>query len=167
MFENATIDKFKIFGAFVLVVWRQTLFFFKFWTKRVCTWRKSLAVAHIFHPLIISSRPGGYSINTEANLISNCLKTKFLWDEMGWVLVFSSEPQPVAFSKLVDGLLHLVDDGVVVVGDVEGDGARREEDEGLEQSLCLQEQPASLLLEVFCLSVGQPQHQHRGSIALH
>ena len=74
---------------------------------------------------------------------------------MGWVLVFSSEPQPVAFSKLVDGLLHLVDDGVVVVGDVEGDGARREEDEGLEQSLCLQEQPASLLLEVFCLSVGQ------------
>ena len=74
---------------------------------------------------------------------------------MGWVLVFSSEPQPVAFSKLVDGLLHLVDDGVVVVGDVEGDGARREEDEGLEQSLCLQEQPASLLLEGFCLSVGQ------------
>ena len=35
------------------------------------------------------------------------------------------------------------------MGDVEGDGAGGEEDEGLEQSLCLQEQPAPLLLEVF------------------
>ena len=66
-----------------------------------------------------------------------------------WVLVLNTKPQPVAFSKLVDGLFHLVDDGVVVVGDVEGDGTRREEDEGLDQSLRLQEQPASLLLEVF------------------
>ena len=70
---------------------------------------------------------------------------------MGWVLVLNTKPQPVAFSKLVDGLLHLVDDGVVVVGDVEGDGARGEEDEGLEESLCLQEQFASLFLEVWKL----------------
>ena len=31
-------------------------------------------------------------------------------------------PQPVSFVKLGDGLLHVVDNGDVVVGDVEGDG---------------------------------------------
>ena len=42
----------------------------------------------------------------------------------------------------------MVDNGDVVVGDVEGDGPRGEEDEGLHQSLCLQEQPAPLFLKV-------------------
>ena len=91
--------------------------------------------------MIISSNPGGYSIGTEANLIFQLSQNCFL--------VSSTEPEPVSFTKLACGLLHLVDDGGVVVGDVEGDGAGGEEDEGLEQSLCLQEQPAPLLLEGF------------------
>ena len=50
---------------------------------------------------------------------------------------------------------HLVDNGEVVVGDVDGDRPRGEEDQGLEQSLCLQEQLVSLLLvEVFRSSDG-------------
>ena len=50
---------------------------------------------------------------------------------------------------------HLVDNGEVIVGDVDGDRPRGEEDQGLEQSLCLQEQLVSLLLvEVFRSSDG-------------
>ena len=50
---------------------------------------------------------------------------------------------------------HLVDNGEVVVGDVDGDRPRGEEDQGLEQSLCLQDQLVSLLLvEVFRSSDG-------------
>ena len=48
-----------------------------------------------------------------------------------------------------------VDNGEVVVGNVDGDRPRGEEDQGLEQSLCLQEQLVSLLLvEVFRSSDG-------------
>ena len=85
---------------------------------------------------------------TQAGILS-APKPTWFFNYLKTVLVFSTEPEPVSFTKLARGLLHLVDDGGVVVGDVEGDGAGGEEDEGLEQSLCLQEQPAPLLLEVF------------------
>ena len=103
-------------------------------------------MAHIFQPLIISSSPAGYSIGTEANLIVQPSQNfiKHICIEF----CHQDEPQPGAFVKLGDGLLHVVDNGDVVVGDVEGDGPRGEEDEGLHQSLCLQEQPAPLFLKV-------------------
>ena len=79
-------------------------------------------------------------------------------------MVFLKRPQPVAFSKLVDGLFHLVDDGVVVVGDVEGDGTRREEEEGLARAACFSVAGGFSRLEFktgvfqFGLSTVRPQH---------
>ena len=82
---------------------------------------------------------------TQAGILSAPRPTWF-FNYLKTVLVFSAEPEPVSFTKLARGLLHLVDDGGVVVGDVEGDGAGGEEDEGLEQSLCLQKYLASPLI---------------------
>ena len=69
-----------------------------------------------------------------------------------WIWTFGQiffVPQPITQSKLEDCLFHVLDNGDVIVCDVDSDRAGGEEDQGLHQRLSLHEQSAFLLLRQF------------------